>query len=223
MSRRARIAPGGIIYHVLNRAIAKTRLFRTRKDYEAFQRCLIQTLEVAPIRLLSYCVMPNHWHLLLWPEKDRQLARFMMRLTNTHVRRWMTAHDQVGSGHLYQGRYKSFPMQSDEHLSTVARYVERNARRANLVDQAQQWPWSSIGQTQLPALSQVPLCPWPIPRRDDWIQWVNANQTVAEQEAVRECIRKAMPFGSDAWIAKTLFSQGWKPFRKPGRPRLPKK
>ena len=92
-----------------------------------------QTLGAMPMRVLGYCVMPNHWHPMLWPAKDGELARFMMRLTNTHVRRWLTAPDPIGSGHLYQGRYKSFAMQDDDHLATVARYIERNARRANLV------------------------------------------------------------------------------------------
>jgi putative transposase len=93
MPRTARIAPGGIIHHVLNRGVGKTRLFRSRKDHEAFQRCLLQTLDAVPMRILGYCVMPTHWHLLLWPRKDGELARFMMRLTNMHVRRWLTAHD----------------------------------------------------------------------------------------------------------------------------------
>ena len=105
-------------------AVGKSKLFKGRLDYEAFHRCLIDALEVEAIRVLGYCVMPNHWHLLLWPRKDKELARFMMRLTNTHVRRWLTAHDQVGTGHLYQGRYKSFASQDDGHFTTVARYVE---------------------------------------------------------------------------------------------------
>ena len=151
MPRKSRVAPGGFIYHVLNRGVGKTKLFRSRKDYEAFQRCLIHTSQNAPMRVLGYCVMPNHWHLLLWPAKHGDLARFMMRLTNTHVRRWLTAHQQVGSGHLYQGRYKSFAVQDDDHLTTVDRYVQRNALRANLVARAEQWPWSGVGQSQLSA------------------------------------------------------------------------
>jgi REP element-mobilizing transposase RayT len=96
MPRTARIAPGGIIYHVLNRGVGRTTLFRSRKDYQAFQRCMIQTLEAVPMRILGYCIMPNHFHLILWPKKDGDLARFMMRLTNMHVRRWLTFHEQVG-------------------------------------------------------------------------------------------------------------------------------
>jgi putative transposase len=123
MPRTARVAPGGVVYHVLNRAVGRATLFRSRRDYEAFQRCLVDTLEAMPTRVLSYCIMPNHWHLVLWPERDGDLARFMLRLTITHVRRWLIFRQQVGTGHLYQGRYKSFPVQNDAHLSAVCRYA----------------------------------------------------------------------------------------------------
>ena len=219
MPRTARIAPGGIIHHVLNRSVGETKLFRSRKDHEAFQRCLIETLEKAPMRVLGYCVMPNHWHLLLWPAEDGELARFMMRLTNTHVRRWLTAHDQVGSGHLYQGRYKSFATQSDGHLSTVDRYIARNALRAKLADRAEKWPWSSIGQSLLPAELRVPLSEMPVKRRRDWLQWVNAPQTRAEEEAIRQCTRCGRPFGDEQWLKRTMHRLGWRDPAKPGRPR----
>ena len=222
MLRKSRVAPGGFIDHVLNRGVGKTRLFRSRKDYEAFQRCLIHTSQNAPMRVLGYCVMPNHWHLLLWPAKHGDLARFMMRLTNTHVRRWLTAHQQVGSGHLYQGRYKSFAVQDDDHLTTVDRYVQRNALRANLVARAEQWPWSGVGQSQLSAALQVTLSKSPVRRRSDWLDWLNHPQTPAEQEAIRQCILKNRPLGDSAWLVKNARAVGWSPPAKRGRPSRPK-
>src|SRR5713101_412578 len=110
MPRRARSVPGGLVYHVLNRAHART-----------------------PIRILGYCLMPNHWHLVLWPRDDGQLSEFMRWLTVTHTQRWHAHHHTAGTGPVYQGRFKSFPVQSDEHVITVCRYVERNPLRANLV------------------------------------------------------------------------------------------
>src|SRR4051812_39825832 len=111
MPRTARFAPGGVIFHVLNRGVGKMRLFRSDQDYAAFQRCLIDTLAIIPVRLLGYIIMPNHWHLALWPEHDGDLGRFMLRLTITHVRRWVEFRHVVGEGHIYQGRYKSFACQ----------------------------------------------------------------------------------------------------------------
>jgi putative transposase len=222
MPRTARIAPGEIIYHVLNRGVARTRLFRSRKDYEAFQRCLIEAREKVPLRILGYCVMPNHWHLLLWPAADGELAKFMMQLTNTHVRRWLTAHDQVGTGHLYQGRYKSFATQSDEHLSTVDRYIARNALRAKLAARAELWPWSAIGQSLLPEELRVPLSATPVKRRDDWISWVNKPQTTAEEAAIRRSIKESRPFGDDQWLKQTMQHLGWREPARPGRRRKQK-
>jgi putative transposase len=223
MPRVGRLAPGGVIHHVLNRAVGGATLFRSRKDYESFQRCLIETLAIVPMRALGYCVMPNHWHLLLWPRGDGDLARFMMRLTNTHVRRWLTAHNQVGSGHLYQGRYRSFAMQTDDHLLTVGRYIERNALRANLVRRAEVWPWCGIGQAALPLELRVPLSDWPIRRPDDWVHWINTPQTAAEQDAIRQCIKRGRPFGNDNWIRQTMGRLGWKDPGKPGRPAIAKR
>jgi putative transposase len=223
MPRTARVAPGGIIYHVLNRAVGRTRIFRTRKDYEAFQRCLVDTLDVTPMRVLGYCIMPNHWHLILWPERDGDLARFMMRLTNTHVRRWLTAHEQVGTGHLYQGRYKSFAMQDDGHLETVDRYVHRNALRAGMVARAELWPYSGIGQSLLAEALRVPLTELPIPRRRNWMEWLNQPQTAAEEDAIRRCIRQSRPFGDESWLKRTMKRLGWCEPGHPGRPRKQKK
>ena len=136
MPRTARQAPGGMIFHVLNRGNARDRIFDDDADYAAFEKVLAETQAETFVRILSYCLMPNHWHLVLWPLKDGDLGRFMQRLTTTHVRRWHLHHHSVGTGHLYQGTYKSFPIEEDDHLYTVLRYVERNAVRPTLVERA---------------------------------------------------------------------------------------
>src|SRR4051812_23155455 len=126
MPRFGRKAPGGLVYHVLNRANGRVRLFKKEEDFRAFERVLLEAWKRAPIRILGWCIMSNHWHLVLWPEKDGQLSRFMGWLTLTHAQRWKQVHAAVGQGHLYQGRFKSFPIEEDRHLLTVLRYVERN-------------------------------------------------------------------------------------------------
>ena len=121
------------MYHVLNRANARMTIFHKPDDYAAFERVLAEAVERTKTRLLAYCLMPNHWHLVVWPEKDGELSRFTGWLTLTHTQRWHAHRHTTGSGHLYQGRFKSFPLQDDAHFFTVCRYVERNALRANLV------------------------------------------------------------------------------------------
>jgi putative transposase len=134
MGRPLRVAPGGLVYHVLNRANGRMALFDDDGDYAAFERVLAQACERVSMRLLAYCVMPNHWHLVVWPQRDGDLSRFMNWLTLTHTQRWHTHRQTVGTGHLYQGRFKSFVVQTDEHLLTGCRYVEGNALRAGLVE-----------------------------------------------------------------------------------------
>ena len=129
MPRQPRAAPGGYVYHALNRAVARLPLFQKDGDYEAFERVLVEALEKHPIRLLSFCVMPNHWHFVLWPQDDHQLTDFLRWLAHTHTQRWHARYHTAGTGHLYQGRFKAFPIQEDRHLYTVFRYVERNALR----------------------------------------------------------------------------------------------
>ncbi len=101
-------------------------MFRRDGDFEALARVLAQAHERHPLRILSYCVMPSHWHFVVWPQRDGELSQFFRWLTHTHAMRWRVSHNTVGYGHLYQGRFKSFPVEEDEHLLTLCRYVERN-------------------------------------------------------------------------------------------------
>jgi len=143
MPRSARCAPAGFAYHVLNRAVARLTLFEKAGDYRAFEGVMREAHARAPLPILSFCLMPNHWHFVVRPQHDEQVTDFFRWLTHTHTMRWHAHHDTFGTGHLYQGRFKSFPIEDDDHLYTVLRYVERNPRRANLVARASQWRWGS--------------------------------------------------------------------------------
>src|SRR5688572_17650268 len=123
MPRTARLVPGGMPFHVLNRGVGRMRLFLKDADFEAFERVIEKTLVTCPMRVCAYCLLSNHWHFVLWPERDGDLGAFMQKLTITHVRNWQEHRQRVGYGHLYQGRYKSFPIESDEHFYSVVRYV----------------------------------------------------------------------------------------------------
>src|SRR5262249_46502847 len=115
MPRRLRGATGRYVYHVLNRAVGRATLFRKDADYLAFEAILREALDWQPLRVLSYCIMPNHWHLVLWPRRDGELSEYLRWLTVTHTQRWRAHHRTSGTGPLYQGRFKSFPIQQDEH------------------------------------------------------------------------------------------------------------
>ncbi len=222
MRRTARYAPGGMIYHIINRGNARDRIFDKARDYAAFERVLLETQEHLLVRILGYCLMPNHWHLILWPLKDGDLGRFMQRLTTTHVRRWHLNHHSVGTGHLYQGTYKSFPIEEDDHLYTVLRYVERNPVRAALVQRAEDWVWSSLWRSLHPAEDEEKpiLSAWPIPRPRDWLARVNRALTKKELEAIRTSVVRGRPFGTEAWQEATANQLGLEStFRPRGRPK----
>ena len=221
MPRTARVAPGGMVFHVLNRGVARMQLFEQAVDYQAFEQVLRDTLDQSPMRICAYAVMPNHWHLLLWPECDGELAAFMQRLTITHVRRWQEHKGYAGLGHVYQGRYKSFPVESDEHFWVVARYVERNALRANLVLRAEEWRWSSLWQRCHPTGEERSLlAAWPIDMPANWLERVNQTDDAQELEALRRSVQRGRPFGQPEWqkeIAKRLGLES--AYRPTGRPR----
>ena len=203
MGRPLRAAAGGIIYHVLNRANGRQVLFESPQDYQLWENVLLEAREQVPVRILAYCVMPNHWHLVVWPRHDGDLSRFMAWLTLTHTQRWHAQHQSVGTGHLYQGRFKSFPVQTDEHFLTVCRYVERNALRAKLVKHAENWQWSSLWRRkQGPKHSQW-LTDWPVERPRQYTKWINEPQTDEELEAVRQCVQRGRPFGKESWVQRT--------------------
>ena len=220
MPRTARQAPGGLVYHVLNRAVARLPLFEKDGDYQAFERVLLDAMAKQPTRLLAYCLMPNHWHLVLWPQEDAELTGFVRWLTHTHSMRWHAHNHTAGSGHIYQGRLKSFPVQADDHYYAVVRYVERNALRANLVGRAEQWRWSSLWQRQHPGEKMAGvLHPWPLPEPGDWLKRVNAAQSSAELEALRRAVVRGSPFGSTSWQVRTARRLGLEFTLRPrGRP-----
>jgi REP-associated tyrosine transposase len=224
MGRPQRAAEGGYVYHVLNRANAGMTIFKGDGDYEAFEAVLAEAVERTGTRLLAYCVMPNHWHLLVWPRKNGELSQFVGWLTLTHTQRWHAQRRTTGAGHVYQGRFKSFPVDEDAHFYTVARHVERNARRAKLVRRAERWRWGSLFRWQRgSAEDQALLAAWPLPRKPSWVEHVNEPLTAAELAAVQRCVRRGSPFGSGAWAARTVRRLGLESTLRPqGRPKKQK-
>jgi len=221
MGRPLRAAPGGLVYHVLNRANGRQALFDDDGDYAAFERVLSEAQKRIAMRLLAYCVMPNHWHLVLWPHRDGDLSRFISWLTLTHTQRWHAYRQTVGTGHLYQGRFKSFVVQTDEYLLTVCRYVERNALRAKLVDRAEVWRWSSLWRTEYGDAQQKALVSeWPITRPREWMAWVNAEEGAEALRRIRQSVVRGQPFGPTEWVVTMIERFGLaSTVRSEGRPK----
>ena len=194
--------PGDLIYHAYNRAIEGVRLFEDDAEYVVFLRVLAWAQRRTGTRLLGYCLMPTHWHLVVWPRDDDELRRFLSLASSLHGRSLRELRGTPGRGAVYQDRFKASPVKDDQHLLTLLRYVERNPVRAGLVASASEWPFSSLTQRAGTSVMIAPrLSPWPVEARGDWSAWVDAAQTAAELEALRKCLRAGESLGPAGWAA----------------------
>ena len=197
------------MYHVWNRAAGRVRLFKKEEDYAAFNRLLIEAHERHPIRILDWCLMPNHWHFVVYPRRDDEVSRFFRWLTLTHAMRAKTHRRVMGMGPLYQGRFKSLPVERNEHLRTLLRYVDRNPLRAGLAKRSRQWKWGGLwARRKGDELLRDLLSAWPIAEPADWDQWVDEPQAPAELKVLREHVRRSRPYGSAKWVRTTATKLG---------------
>ncbi|MCC9599396.1 transposase [Stieleria sp. JC731] len=224
MPRAPRADEAGGLYHVLNRGNLRAEIFHKDEDYAAFERILGEALEIHQVELFAYQLMPNHYHLMIRPLVDGEMSRFMSWVGGTHTMRYHSHYHTGGTGHVYQQRYKSFPIQDDVHFHVVCRYVERNALRARLVDSAELWCWGSLWRWHNKKDSEPKLLsPWPLARPPKWVTRVNLALSEKELEAVRRCPQRGAPLGDEGWaesIARRLNLES--PMRPRSRPRIRK-
>jgi putative transposase len=205
---------------VTNRGNHRERVFHADADYQDFVILIGRACEEVPMRVLGFCLMPNHFHLALWPIEDGGLSRWMHWLLTAHVRRHNQRHE--ASGHVWQGRFKAFPAQDDAHLTRVLRYIERNPLRAGLVGQAAAWPWSSLRWWKAPRRLSF-LHPTDTVTDNGWPDIVDSPDTQDELDRLRRCVNRGSPFGDPSWtsdIAERLgieFTLGLRPRGRPHR------
>ena len=203
MARHPRISVGNTIYHVLNRSNGKAQIFFTDADYQSFESILEDSLQNTRMRILSYVIMPNHWHLILYPYEDGDLSRYVKLVTETHAARLRRKTDTIGTGHVYQGRFKSFQIQHDRHFIAVARYVEANPFRADLVSKVGHWKWSSFWRREFGNAKQKKLLSnWPVERPPNFHKMVTIGLNEEDVSEIKHSIEKNMPFGDDHWKRK---------------------
>jgi putative transposase len=223
-----------MVFHVLNRSGGPLKLFNNDKEFAAFDEAIARTLASCPMRICAYTLMPDHWHFLLWPEHKGDLSAFLQKLTITHVRNWQENRDRVGLGNVYQGRYRSFPVEAgsseggpssaggeSEYFYGVARYIEQNSLRTGLVKKADEWRWCSLWRrVHGTAAERKVLGAWPVKMPPNWRKLANTLQNADELGAVRQSVRRGRPYGSDNWAIPTAARLGLESsFRPRGRPR----
>jgi putative transposase len=198
MPRRLRRSLQGAVFHVMNRAVRRTVLFTAESDYRAFVAVVRESLARFKIRVIAYCVMPNHWHFVVMCDRIEDISNWMHWLSSTHANRWNGAHGTRGRGAVYQGRFKAVPIQKNRSLIRVCRYVERNPLRSGLVTAVERWTWSSIAG-ECNNCDQIPVHEWPFPKPSKWLEIVNRAETDAELASLRSALQHDQPIGSGAW------------------------
>ncbi len=221
MPRNTRVDIGDKVYHVINRANGRYKIFNTEKDYRIIETLLLETKELVDMRILAYVIMPNHWHLVLYPKQDGDLGTFMHRLSNSHTRKVHALTNTNGTGHLYQGRYKSFLVETDSYLLSLIKYVERNPVRAKITDKCESWQWGSAwrrinGTKEERKLLDPSLTPFP----GNYIKWVNTPDNPEDLEFIRASVTKGIPYGGEKWVNQMVTAYHLEStLRFPGRPK----
>ena len=209
-----RISRGDLVghtFHTLNRGNGGALIFHTETDYSTFLEFLVKAKKKFSVQLFGFCLLPDHFHLVIEPESAKVLSRFMQWLLTSHVR----SHNKHYNtrGHVWEGRFKSFPIQKDSHFLTILRYVLRNPIRAGLASYASEWQWSS---SQWPNL----IDPWPVGILVNLNKWADEPLSAHELERIRTCVNRQAPYGSPTWQAQTAAIGGLQSTLRPrGRPR----
>ena len=221
MPRPKRADEKNALYHALKRGNGRSTIFHKPEDYDAFENILAEGLRRYPCRILAYQLMPNHWHFVLQPSEDGGMSDFLRWVSLTHTMRYHAHYNTAGEGHVYQGRFKSFPVQDDGHFLVLGRYVERNAQRAGLVDRAEDWRWGSLYRwTRSSEPHPRLLSSWPLQRSPNWVQRVNQPLQDSQIEAIRWSVRRGSPLGQANWVESIARRLGLESTLRPrGRPR----
>lgn len=207
---RSQTCLDGVVQHIVNRGNLRAKIFREDADYLGFIGAMAEAGEHAVIHVMAFCLMPNHWHLVLLPPRGREISAYMQHLMNSHIRDLQRRHNLAGTGHVYQGRYRNHPVHAQHHFLNVCRYVEANARTAGLVQQAEHWPWSSLARRG-PTDDIDLLSEWPVRKPANWLELVNQPQST-----VPVVSRRRRQKGAGTLVEKV--SAPFDPVLRAGRP-----
>ena len=221
MPRIVRVSVGDTVYHVINRSNGRSCIFENDGQYKHFESLILEAKELTDMRILAYCIMPNHFHFVIYPRNDGDMGEFMRWLTTTHVRQRRTSTGSVGFGHLYQGTYKSFPVEKDKYLVDLIRYVEQNPLRAKMVRRAENWKWSSLyvrlhGSTNQKKILDKLITELP----SNYLKSVNEIYGEEKLSTLRNSVNKCTPYGSEKWVGRMVEKFNLiGTTRNPGRPK----
>jgi len=226
MPRLPRPISDGFVYHAINRGNNRGPVFLDADDHKSFLEALDRTRQRYPFRLYGYCLMSNHFHLLLKPGEGQSISRILQSVSVAHTWRYHKRHSS--SGHVWQGRFKSPVIQDGAHMITVLKYIEANPLRARIVDDLSAYPWSSYpahayGRPD-PLLDRLPeyesLGHTASERQIQWRRRLESLQSESELAALRDSVKSGKPIGDPDWVRSHAHSLGIELNPRPrGRPK----
>ena len=198
MPKRILRIPGRIPLHVCNRSAAQIKIFHSAADYVRFETCLKEMLEKFPLRLFAFCIMPNHWHLLIEGDSGQEVTQGLHWLGTTHAIRLRKDTGSIGRGAVYQNRFRAYPIQRNGAFYRVAHYIERNPVDASLCPQPEKWLWSSASPEKATNLT---LADWPISKPSNWAKTIQnpLDEVVLGQIHSHEILQR--PYGDPEWVS----------------------
>lgn len=216
MPRVARGETAGGIYHIINRGNMRMQVFDDKEDYDYFLSLLKTAKKKFSVEIHAYCLMPNHFHLLLVPKEEKSLSRFMQWVMTSHVRYY---HKKNGtSGHVWQGRFKSFIVERESYYRTLIRYIEANAKRAKRVKRAEAWLYGSLNE-RIEKSRELLDEPY-MELDEDWTAYVDEPIRKNELEKIRNSVNRQAPLGEAEWQMHTAAELGLlSTINERGRPR----
>lgn len=140
MPRAMRIQSAGFLHHVVCRGNDRQVIFKTRADYLKYCHYLDIARRRYPIKIYNFCLMDNHVHLLIEPREDGALSKFMEEVSKSYAKYFNAKYDHVG--HVFQGRFKSFIVQTTQYFFKCSRYIDLNPHKAGIVEDPKNYPWS---------------------------------------------------------------------------------
>lgn len=213
MPRNARCILPGIPYHVTQRGTNQQRVFFTATDRRTYLRLLKENLADTQTRVLAWCLMTNHVHLVLIPGHEQSLEVLLRRVHGRYAQ--MVNARRVRTGHLWQNRYFSCAL-STSHLRRVLAYVERNAVRAGLAQQPEDYEWSSaaahLGIVR-DRFGLLDAAEWEHQGGSNgWRELLLSSEEAMSVRLLRRCTYAGRPYGEDEFISEleTRFQRKWR-------------
>ena len=218
MPRLLRVSPDGFVQHVLNRGDHRETLFHKPGDFRAFLLAVAEAARRVPMRILAYCIMRNHFHLLLWPHRGSDLPVYMHRLMAIHISRYLRHYPPASPGHIYQSRYTNPIVETGPSVLAVAKYIEANALTAGLVKRAEDYPWSSASPSASDDDRPI-LAEWPVPKPAEWLTLLNLRTPAQDLKQIQRSAARGTPYGSPAWVDRMVKTYSLEhTIRRRGRP-----